>query len=131
MTLAEYLLEQKGRPWFAGVNDCTTFAGDWVRSWGRGDPMATWRGSYSTDEGAETLVAAAGGLVVLWRQGMAGIAVPTTDMAEGDVGVIRAMSLSGEATEIGAIWTGRRWAFRVPAGLAFASADCLEAWTRE
>lgn len=130
MTLGEYLESQRGTVWQAGVNDCCTFAGDWVRSWGRGDPMTAWRGSYSTDDGAEALVAAAGCLVALWRQGLAGIGVPTTDMAEGDVGVIRAATLGGEATEIGAIWTGRRWAFRVPAGLAFASADCLEAWTR-
>lgn len=131
MTLGDYLESQRGTVWQAGTADCCTFAGDWVRSWGRGDPMAAWRGSYSTDEGAEALVAAAGGLVALWRQGLSGIAVPAAVLAEGDVGVIRAMSLNGDATEVGAIWTGRRWAFRVPAGLAVASADCVEAWARE
>lgn len=130
MTLGEYLESQRGTVWQAGVNDCCTFPGDWVRSWGRGDPMAAWRGTYSTDDEAEALVAAAGGLVVLWRQGLAGIATLAGDLAEGDVGVIRAVAPGGEAIEIGAIWTGRRWAFRVPAGLAFASADCVEAWTR-
>ena len=130
MTLGDYLLSQRGVTWQAGTADCCTLPAGWVETWGSGDPMTAWRGLYATDEEAEALVTASGGLLAMWEAGMAGKGEPTEALREGDVGVIRAVALSGEATEVGAIWTGRRWAFRVPAGLCFASAETVKAWTR-
>ena len=129
MDLGEYLRAACGRPWQAGVDDCCTLAGDWARTWGFGDPMAEWRGSYSTDDEAAALIADAGGLVTLWSRGLASIDVGEVATVEpGDVGVVVAISMSGEPEHVGAVWTGRRWAFRAYAGVFFASAQVVRAW---
>lgn len=128
--LGDYLQAQSRLSWRAGVRDCCTFPADWVRSQGRGDPMAQWRGLYRTDEEAACLIARAGGLVQLWNRGLGAIgARPIAQACEGDVGVIVAVGASLQPEEIGAVFTGRRWAFRAPAGLCFASAEVVKAWT--
>jgi hypothetical protein len=130
MSLADYLRAQSRLGWEAGVQDCCTFPGDWAATWGRGDPMAEWRGCYSTDAQAEALIAEAGGLMALWNRGLASIgAVETGAPSEGDVGVIVAVGLDLRPEHVGGIHTGRRWAFRAPAGLCFASAEVVKAWT--
>lgn len=130
MILADYLRAQSRLSWEAGVTDCCTFAGNWAETWGRGDPMAKWRGRYSTDAEAAALIAEAGGLAALWDRGLASIGAVETDAPnEGDVGVIVAVGLDLRPEHVGAIHTGRRWAFRAPAGLCFASAEMVKAWT--
>lgn len=105
------------------------FPGDFVRTWGLGDPVAEWRGRYSTEQEARRLIRDAGGLVELWQRGLASIGVDgVNEPREGDVGVIRAIGLDRTEEHIGAIWTGRRWAFMTEGGVAFASADCLRVW---
>jgi hypothetical protein len=128
MTLFEYL-KQPLRPWRPGVVDCTTFAGDWALTWGFGDPMVEWRGRYSTDDEARRLVDDAGGLVNLWQCGLAsiGVAEVATPQA-GDIGVIWAVGLDHTPEQIGAIWNGRRWSFRIEPAIVHASADMLRCW---
>lgn len=127
--LGEYLKSEASRRWQDGVVDCTMFAADWAATWGLGDPAAKWRGLYSTDEEARCLIARAGGLLNLFQQGLASIGIDgVNDPIEGDVGVIRAVGMDRREEHIGAIWTGRRWAFRVEDGLAFASAEFLRCW---
>lgn len=129
MTLGEYLKAAARQAWKSGKADCTTFPADWALSWGLGDPMACWRGLYSTDEEARCLIARAGGLLNLFQDGLAAIGIDGVNEPEtGDIGVIRAIGLDRKETHIGGIWTGRRWAFRVEGGLAFASADFLRCW---
>lgn len=86
---------------------------------------------YTTEEEAEAMLRDAGGLVPLWTRAAEGRAeeVPLSDVRPGDVGVIEAIGPDMKAIEIGAIWTGKRWAF-VPlrGGIAAASACCLKAW---
>lgn len=131
MTLGDYLTAAARHRWQTGRHDCTTFAADWACTWGHGDPMAAWRGLYATDEEARCLIRRAGGLLALYGEGMGGIgATEITDPREGDIGVILAVNLDHEAEEIGAIWTGRRWAFRTHGGLGFSSALCYGAWSR-
>lgn len=127
--LGEYLRAACAKPWKTGVEDCCTFPAGWALTWGRGDPMAEWRGRYSTDEEAATLIADAGRLVELWQRGLASIDVwGVNEPIAGDVGVIVALGMDRQPEHVGAIWTGRRWAFRAPAGVCFASADVVRVW---
>jgi len=131
MTLADYLVAASRRPWVTGTDDCTTHPADWAATWGGGDPMAAWRGRYSTDEGALHLVEAAGGLVALFDQGLRSIGATVVDSPDiGDVGVIHALGEDRDLVEVGAIFTGPRWSFRSAHGLIFASAEPLKVWRR-
>lgn len=128
MTLGDYLTAATRERWAWGVRDCTTFPGDWACTWGRGDPMAEWRGQYSTDRDAYRLIGHAGGLVELWRRGLASIGLGEVDAPEiGDVGVVMALTDAG-AEPVGAIWTGERWAWRADAGVMFGPGEVLAIW---
>ena len=127
--LGDYLKAACAQPWEAGRHDCCTLPGNWALSWGRGDPMAEWRGRYRSDAQALRLIHEAGGLLMLWRRGLASIGVETVgDLRLGDVGVIHALGEDGAPTQVGAIWTGQRWAFRAPQGVIFAPAEPLCVW---
>lgn len=129
MELGEYLQGQSGRHWRAGIHDCCTHAADWVCTWGLGDPMAEWRGLYRTDEEARCLINRAGGLLALWQRGLSAIGIDGVNEPQpGDVGVVMGLGEAGQPEPVGAIYTGRRWSFRAPSGLFFASADVLRAW---
>lgn len=129
MDLATYLQEAVRLRWQPGTADCCTHPGDWARTWGRGDPMAEWRGDYRSDAQAIRLIHQAGGLLVLWQRGLASIGIdPVTDLRAGDVGVIRAQTVVSLDDQIGAIWTGAKWSFRADCGVIFAPADAVMVW---
>lgn len=90
--------------------------------------MVAYRGAYDTDDEGEALTEQAGGLLVLFAPGMdaAGVPPATAPWQAGDVAVV---SLLGQ--QAGAIYTGARWAFVAPRGLAFVSLDddcVLQGW---
>lgn len=127
--LGEYLRAACGTPWITGKHDCCTLAGDWAITWARGDPMAEWRGKYSTDQEALRLIVKAGGLLMLWQRALTSIGVATVgESRAGDVGVVRAFGEDGKVTHVGAIWTGQRWAFRASRGMNFEPAEPLCVW---
>lgn len=116
MTLGDYLLEVGSKPRVAGAHDCATLPAGWAIVCGHPDPMAKWRG-YTSEAEAEELIAAAGGLVALFNEGLVEAGCPVvTDPRAGDIGVV---SMFGE--EAGSIFTGRRWAFVADRGLTFAT----------
>jgi hypothetical protein len=145
LTLGEYLEAAGHRRRSEGVHDCCTFPSDWAVLLGNPDPMAKWRGTYSTDQEAEELIAAAadageglgrGGLEMLFAEGMWEAGIPEidygpehtirTDPQAGDIGVL---NLAGN--EAGGIYTGKRWAFVPDRGIGFVSLDldCIaRAW---
>lgn len=142
LTLGDYLEAAGHRRRSEGTHDCCTFPADWAVALGNPDPMAKWRGTYSTDEEAEHLIAEAarrgeglgrGGLEMLFAEGMwaAGIpeihdGQPGPDFEPGDIAVV---NLAGN--EAGAIYTGKRWAFVPDRGLGFVSLEpeCIaRAW---
>jgi len=131
MKLADYLHAAGGKSFAPGTHDCCTFPGDWVRAQTGVDPIQRWRGRYDTQEGAEALIEAAGGLVNLWAIGMIDALCPEVDEPqEGDVGVILVLGENGPV-ENGGIFTGRRWAFVAPRGLFISSIDpahIVRAW---
>lgn len=124
--LGEWLQGRLRKPREAGVWDCCTLPGDWTVDQGLPDPMAKWRGAYSTEEEAAVFIEDAGGLLPLFEEGFAQAGVPKRSSAPGpgDVGVLRIGDL-----EAGAIYVGPRWCFVATRGLGFASIDqdCIAA----
>lgn len=128
--LAAYLTQAVRERWRPGVHDCCTFPGDWVTSWGLGDPLAEWRGAYRSDAQAIRLMTQAGGLMALWQRGLSSIGVEQVeDLRAGDVGVVLAQTEAGEQP-VGALFGGDRWAFRCAQGLIFSPATALAVWGR-
>lgn len=135
--LGDYLEAAGGRRREAGAHDCCTFPCDWAVLCGHADPMARWRGTYSTDVEAEHLIGDAaragegigrGGLEMLFAEGMWSAGVPEIDapFEAGDIAVVR----FGDE-EAGAIYTGKRWAFVPERGIGFVSLDrdnIVRAW---
>lgn len=119
MNLGEYLLEAARTPWQDGVHDCTAWPARWA---GIEIP------AYSTAAEAEAIVEAAGGLAQLWDAHIAGRLERVEAPEPGDVGVIYALTSERTITEVGAIWSGKRWTFASPVGLVSASADAIAIW---
>lgn len=121
MTLAAYLEDAVRTPWKAAEHDCSAWPARWA-----GIELP----AYSTDEEGAALIAEAGGLVALWDYCI-GDALPRADEPQaGDVGIITAIGRGG-ATEVGAIFTGKRWAFATERGLACVSAEPVAVWRVE
>lgn len=129
MTLADYLKASVSQSWTPGAFDCCFFPGEWAVSWGRGDPMATWRGRYQTDRGGLRFIKRAGGLVELWERGLSSIGVGRVDAPQvGDVGVVLAINDAMRPEPVGSIWTGDKWALANRRGLTFTPAHALAIW---
>jgi hypothetical protein len=118
--LGAFLLDLGSERRQLGVHDCCTMPCDWAVLNGWPDPMATWRGAYSTAEEAEAFIADAGGLLALFERGFDGAGIPRREgpASIGDVGVLRIGDL-----EAGSICTGKRWAFIGERGIGMASVD--------
>lgn len=139
MELGEYLSAARRKPHAWRSHDCTAFPAIWA---GFADALP----QYSSEAEAEAMLFDAGGLVALWEQAIAahpGKAHEVSEPQAGDVGVIempapreQADPETGEtaiiidSVEIGAIWTGQRWAFvPLPGGIAAVSAPTvLRVW---
>lgn len=118
--IGTWLKDHLHRPREAGGWDCCTLPGDWTVDQGRPDPMAAWRGRYSSEDEAQAFISEAGGLLPLFVEGFASAGIPERNGAPqpGDVGVLRIGDL-----EAGAIYVGPRWCFVASRGLGFASID--------
>lgn len=126
--LGAYLSAARSKPWAWREHDCTAFPAIWARF---GDALP----AYSSRAEAEAILHAAGGLVPLWSEAVAASGDKALEVAfheriAGDVGVIEMIAPDLTGVEIGAIWTGKRWAFvPQPGGVAaVASATCLKVW---
>lgn len=128
MTLHDFLRLPHRFAWGGvGGDDCTTFCARWIECLTGADPAANFRGAYSTQEEAEAILAAAGGLVAFADRHLG--LVRTDDPQPGDVGVIVAPSaLDGEFKHIAAIRFGPLWATLSPAGVRARKADFVAAW---
>lgn len=107
--------------WRWGSHDCTAWPARWA-----GIELPP----YSTELEAAVAVQEAGDLLTLWREFIDGRLHEVEEPREGDVGVIRALGLAGD-TQVGAIFTGKRWAFLTPNGLACAHAEPVAIWRVE
>lgn len=118
MGLGEFLQAAGSRKRDPGEWDCATFPAAWAIERGYRDPMAHVRGSYDTEESARAVIAAGGGLVALFDAALSAIGVGPAEGTPqaGDIGVIE---LLGE--QAGGVYTGERWAFVAPRGIALAT----------
>lgn len=139
MDLGAYLAAGRLKPHAWRSHDCTAFPAIWA---GFADALP----EYASEAEAEAMLFGAGGLVALWEQAIAaapGRVVPVSNPEPGDVGIIEMPAPREEvdpetgerfvlidSVEIGAIWTGKRWAFvPLPGGIAAVSApDVLRVW---
>lgn len=118
MTLGEHLERAAREPWEWGASDCSTFPADWILAQSGRDPMDAWRGAYVSESEANELIAQSGGLIPLFAEGIDPI-WPRADVpTEGAVAVVSLPGEDGTAIDVGAIFTGKRWAIRSPRGLA-------------
>lgn len=115
MTLGEYLQSLGGKRRDAARHDCATLPSDWAVIQGFADPMAKWRAAYDSEEGAEQLIADAGGLLAMFEEGYRDIPLRIGASHVGDVAVL---SILG--AQAGSIFTGERWAFVGERGIGFS-----------
>lgn len=107
--------------------DCTTFVASWVQQVSGVDPAADLRGTYSTAEDANAIVATAGGIVAL----IGGRVEPlgwcrSKSPADGDIGIVVAVSgVDLTIKEIPAIRFGPLWAVMAPRGSIVKSLDWI------
>jgi hypothetical protein len=129
MELLEFLsLPHRFRWSGVGGDDCTTFAATWIhRKWGF-DPAAAYRGSYSSKEGADAILAQAGGLVPFAGKMLKPFGFQNTDTPQnGDVGVVRS-PVGGDFAEVSAIRFGPLWAVLSPRGASAKLLQHVAAW---
>lgn len=63
--LAQFIEQRRGQPFAWSVNDCCTFAADWVAVCTGTDHAQPWRGRYSSGLGAVRFLDEAGGVEAL------------------------------------------------------------------
>ena len=107
--------------------DCTTFAASWVLDQVGIDPAADLRGTYSTAEQANAIVARAGGIVAMVGSRIEPLGwYRTVDPQDGDIGVVKAISgVDFAEKEIPAIRFGPLWSVMSPRGAMIKKLD----WT--
>jgi len=111
-------------------NDCITFPASWVRDQTGVDVVREYRGTYSSKEKADEIIAVAGGLVTLASRQLALVSAKRVqEPRPGDVGVIVAPTGTSEETLIGAICFGPVWAFLTPGRVVAKKAEMVAAWS--
>lgn len=98
-------------PCVLGTFDCCLWLADWVMECRGGpDPVARWRGHYSTELGCARLLKREGGMVALVHSAAAtAMLAATNDPRPGDIGLVWGMTPRGLG-DIGAIKTANGWA---------------------
>lgn len=92
--LGDYLSSLRHRKWQPGILDCGVFMADWVKILCGIDPISDVRGTYSTKEEFEQIVASEGGFPrsCASRLRKAGF-VRTRNLRPGDILVVKAPSI--------------------------------------
>jgi hypothetical protein len=75
ISLGEYLRD-KARPFSWGKDDCCTFGCDWVNLRVGKDPMASWRGTYTTRREVQERIQREGGIFLVVERAMALCGLP-------------------------------------------------------
>jgi hypothetical protein len=122
------------RDGFVLGDDCTTFAASWVIECDGIDPASDLRGTYSTADEANAIVACAGGIAALIGDRIEPLGwarVPA--VLDGDIGIVEAISsVDLLAKEIPAIRFGPLWIVMAPRGpMAKALTWTGVAWHRQ
>lgn len=108
-TTVSFVVDGIAKP-FRG-EDCTTYPASWVYEIAGTDPAEDLRGTYSTAEGANTIVAASGGICSLVARRIEPLGWQRVDEPrDGDIGIVEAVSgVDGLLKQIPAIRFGPLW----------------------
>ncbi len=106
-----------------GETDCILSACNHVLAMTGIDPAAPWRGTYHDEAGARAIYDAHGGVLGLFRHGMA-----LAGFAVSDRGLMRPVVCRFGNHELAGVDLGRTVAFMAPRGLVELRAEVLEAW---
>lgn len=130
MDIHEFLaLEHQFRWGGIDGDDCMTFAASWAEACAGVDPAAQFRGTYDTQEGAEALIAAHGGMVALASRQLLGIGAKRVQTPEtGDVGIVLASVGIDRVKEVAAIRFGPMWAALSPGRVIAKPFDHIAVW---
>ncbi len=131
MTLREFLSLPHRFMWGGeGGDDCLMFCASWVAEVTGVDPVAEFRGTYDSAEGAMAIIDRNGGMVALVDAVAKRAGLKRTDNPQtGDIGIIIAPSgLDDRMKEIGAIRYGPNWAALGPSGVVGKKVDFVAAW---
>lgn len=91
LTLADYLGSLSKRRWQPGVLDCGVFMADWVAIVSGKDPIADVRGTYSSEEEFDAILARENGFVRSCADRLRRVGfVRTRQPAAGDIAVVMA-----------------------------------------
>lgn len=121
-SLGDFLRSRIGStsPW-----NCSTMPADWCIQLGYPDFAAAWRDTLDVAL-CDAVVSGAGGLLVLWDQGIGDGLRVTDDPDAGDIAVLAI----GER-EVGGVFTGERWATQAGRRLHFLAPEqvrVVKAW---
>ena len=121
--LAQFIEQRRDQPFAWGVNDCCTFAADWVQLCTGVDYAQAWRGRYVSGLGAVRVLDDAGGVeALLDALGLQRVA--PQQAGRGDIVAQQA----GRGVTLG-ICLGVTTAFVAEAGLVFGPLSSVEtAW---
>lgn len=137
--LAAFLRRAAARPFAWGEFDCCLFFADWLVELAGVDPAAELRGRYSTEREMRRLVKAAGGLVRLVDECMAGVGWRQTAAPQrGDIGLVR-VGLKAWRGRLVMVPTGaiavsdELWAIKTaePGRVTVARFPLVQAWGHE
>lgn len=90
--LAELVEARRHAPFVWGVHDCAMFAADAVEAMVCEDPLAAWRGAYSTEAEGDALTEAAGGFEAFMVEAFRAFGAPCCPPVlaqRGDPGLVR------------------------------------------
>lgn len=125
--LAAFIADNNTRSWQPGQVDCCIVLASWAMWLGRSDPARHLRGTYDTDEGFRSIIAAAGGVIPVVDRCVANLNGKRLQRPMlGSVGVIG--SPSNIHRQYGAIHDGNGWLVRMPRGFGRMTAKTLAAW---
>ena len=125
--LIDFIEGRRGRPFSWGDNDCAMFAADWVLKQTGIDPLAPFRGRYSTAAGSVRALRryGTGELISTWTSSVGAPLASVRLAMRGDV-VAKAMGEAGDA--IGIV-VDHRAVFVAPNELRFEPVEsCRLAW---
>lgn len=129
MGLSDFLERAAATPFRPGRFDCCLWVADWGLALTGKDAAAEWRGTYDDPLGCLAALHRAGGVARVIQRGATLIGMKRrSEPRDGDVGVVRAALVLGGFAHVGALYTGRRWAFLTPGGLAFSKSGFVAAW---
>lgn len=121
--LSAYLWEAGEAPFEWGQHDCVKFVCGWLVASGYDDPSDEF-GLYD-EAAANDILAHHGSVCGLAEYGLAFLPVTETPK-RGDIGCVRPFGID---TQIMAIFTGKRWAFKTQRGILCASAEIVKVWS--